>query len=72
MFADDWEGIYINDQLVEEGHHISAFQLCQILNKYTVNKAERIELSKDGIEWLQEEVGSLPKYFQDIPYEYLT
>ncbi len=64
--GDDWRGLYINGDLVFEGHSIPIFTLLQAAvgctgsSRYTVDGA-----------WLEAE-GGFPRYVFDIPSEVRT
>lgn len=70
VIGEDWEGIYIQGLLRDEGHKIRfkdgfAF-VCDYINQ--IGNVDHIEFSTYSIEqeWLENE-GSLPEYFSDIP-----
>ena len=74
VLGEDWEGIYIQDKLIEEGHRIrfrDGFEaFCEYFNN--VEGANAIEFSTYDIDqdWLEDE-GSLPEYFESIPADTL-
>ena len=57
--GDDWEGLYLDGKLVEEGHH---FRLTDVLARFGI---ECDEVWPDD-SWLEER-GSLPKNFEEVP-----
>lgn len=59
--GDDWQGLYVNDVLVVQGHTLSARDWLNAID--TVAYAEAHEVSQD---WL-ESVGDLPESFKRIP-----
>lgn len=56
--ADDWQGLYIDGNLVLEGHSLSIKSILDILNI----KHHSVEVDD---EWMQEE-GRLPERIEDI------
>lgn len=55
---DDWEGLYIDGRLIEEGHYIRLRDLA---------KAAGLDYEEDEVryEWLAER-GSLPERYEDV------
>lgn len=62
----DWEGAYIDDNLVDEGHNIDWIYVINEGNPVT--KAVKLEVSS---EWLEED-GCFPKLITLIPPEAYT
>ena len=62
----DWEGAYIDDNLVDEGHNIDWIYVINEDNPVT--KAVKLEVSS---EWLEED-GCFPKLINLIPPEAYT
>ena len=58
--GDDWEGLYLDGLLFEQGHSITACQLAEALGL----EWGRIEVSP---RWLGEKVLSLPEGLDKIP-----
>lgn len=58
--ADDWEGLYINGELVEEGHSVG---VSTVMKKIGINMEER--WCDDN--WLYER-GRLPKQLKDVVF----
>lgn len=57
--CNDWEGLYINGELVDQGHRINI--------KKWIGKITDLEEMEVTSEWLGEEVGNLPDSLEDIP-----
>lgn len=74
VVGEDWEGIYINNVLADEGHRIrfkNGFEvICNYINE--IESVDNIQFSKYDIDqdWLEEQ-GSLPEKFEIIPNEML-
>lgn len=74
VVGDDWEGIYINNVLVDESHNFRferGFKnICKHINE--VESVDTIQFSTYYInqDWLEDE-GSLPEKFDDIPNDLL-
>ena len=70
VIGEDWEGLYIRNVLVDEGHRIrfdDGFKfICNHINY--VKGVESIQFSIYGIDqdWLEDQ-GSMPEKFKDIP-----
>lgn len=70
--ADDWQGIYIHNDLVIQSHSIDALTGIKAISDYIVIKLGfnfnhfTIEEYKIDSEWL-EEYGKLPVKFDEIP-----
>lgn len=71
--ADDWEGLYIDDKLVCEGHHIEdgtnyVSFLQEMCNTYflTINDFVEIRVGEE-IEGYLEEHGRFPESFSNLP-----
>ena len=59
--GDDWEGLYINGNLVTEGHQITNEELLEILGV-------DFNTSLADIDWLEER-GSFPEKLTDVKFE---
>lgn len=57
VYGSDWEGLYHDGELVEQGHTISAYQALRACG-YTVN------MRRVSDEWMQ--AGGLPKNLEDV------
>lgn len=75
--ADDWQGIYVHNDLVIQQHSIDALTGIKAISDYIVIKLGfnfnhfAIEEYKIDSEWL-EEYGELPGKFDEIPNGVLT
>lgn len=75
--ADDWQGIYVHNDLVIQQHSIDALTGIKAISDYIVIKLGfnfnhfTIEEYKIDSEWL-EEYGELPGKFDEIPNGVLT
>jgi hypothetical protein len=60
-YGDDWEGLYVDGVLAEEGHSISVHHFCKALG---------IDLEQKAVDtdWL-EKGGRLPDRFEDVKFE---
>jgi len=56
--GDDWQGLYVNGELVTQGHSIRAQDVCEVLG------ADYAFVSAD-YEWLDER-GALPELLKDV------
>lgn len=65
--ADDWEGLYVGDELVEENHSLRVFDVLERLQYTHIGSFMAFSVND---EWLQSE-GSLPRFFSEIPEEML-
>ena len=76
IFADDWCGIYVNNDLVIENHSIDFGYGMKFIAKYISDNGieinqfifEKYEIDQ---EWL-EDMSNLPNNFSDIPTDILT
>ena len=74
VVGEDWEGLYINNALADEGHKIrfnDGFEvICEHINK--VESVYYVQFSTYDIDqdWL-EDTGSMPEKFEDIPSDML-
>jgi len=73
FIADDWEGIYINGLLIDEGHHLlwgsKGFLYMLKLaeeHKFTSENVEVVYLTNEQNEWLGDR-GNFPKLINEIP-----
>lgn len=63
----DWEGVFVDGVLIEEGHHVD---LIPIINgNHVITEAVRVEVNSD---WLEETDGTFPNFIDHIPYEAYT
>lgn len=60
--GDDWMGVYLNDDLVYEGHSIDDVHLLEIAEDF---QPFETDVKEADLEWLAE-VGSLPPRLKDI------
>ena len=74
VVGEDWEGIYINNSLVEEGHRIrfkDGFEvICKHINE--IKNIDSIQFTTYDVnqDWLEDK-GGLPEKFEDIPNDLL-
>lgn len=64
--ADDWEGIYLNDKLLDEGHKITKHQLVDYMREYNTFEVYFEAFTDEGCRWIEDQ-GSLPSKYEDIP-----
>lgn len=75
IIGEDWQGLYINNILVDECHNLpfrDGFSaICKYVNE--VDSVDSIQFTTYSInqDWMEDE-GSLPKNFEDIPNDLLT
>lgn len=62
--GDDWEGLYLDGVLVDEGHEITPLALAEALGL----ENERVYVS---YQWLGEKVSNLPEKLNKIPEKYI-
>lgn len=63
----DWEGLYVDGVLIDEGHHVD---LIPIINgNRVITEAVRLELNSD---WLEGTGGLFPLHLRMIPQEAYT
>jgi hypothetical protein len=63
---DDWTGVYVNGQLVAEGHSIEDEQAFRLAQQYgPVTSVESHYVNDD--EWIDNLPGSLPKDLTEVP-----
>lgn len=62
VLADDWEGIYVNGILEEQGHSVAFGRLMQIIEHRTVTHWVTLEVDPD---WIEDEAGELPPRLED-------
>lgn len=65
VIADDWEGLYLNNRLIEEGHKIKRLELVSVMKEFNTFDVEEQWLSNEGIEAV-EHIGNLPNKYEDI------
>jgi hypothetical protein len=65
VWGDDWSGVYIDGELVDEGHSISAYSAAEIAIE---KRATELQGWPCDIEWLHDQ-GSLPKLLSDVKRE---
>lgn len=73
---DDWEGLYINDRLVEEGHHLNqgherSIYFAELAQKLDFNLLEMkvADLTKRGYQLFDEFGNYLPEDINDFEGE---
>lgn len=64
--GDDWSGIYVNDELVMEGHTIHSNDVFSIIQEYGL--VESYEMKYIDQDWL-ENTGNLPANIFDVKFE---
>ncbi|OPH61843.1 hypothetical protein BC351_00965 [Paenibacillus ferrarius] len=69
--GDDWEGLYLNNEMFDEDHKILREALVGYMNKYKTLDVEFHSLNDEGDAWLQER-GNLPNYYNEIPENYFV
>lgn len=65
IILDDWEGLYINGQLVDEGHSINLRTVLKKLAK-EYNFTFRSHCASPELEDKIQQVGSLPKNLDEV------
>jgi len=65
VIADDWEGLYVNGRLIEEGHKVKRSELIQTMKEFNTFNVEEKWLNNEGIE-VVESLGSMPKKYLEI------
>lgn len=60
--GDDWQGLYVNGCLIEEGHTIRITDLLEILKDRKLLTFDYHEIDQNYLE----DLGSLPDKFEDI------
>jgi hypothetical protein len=70
LSADDWEGLFIDGELIDEGHEIRRTELVKAMKTYSTFDVKFEYFSIEGQEWLEER-GSFPMNFCDIPEEFI-
>lgn len=68
--ADDWEGLYIDDSIFEQGHKLDGEVFLGLLCNYSDKLCGGYEIYYIEQEWI-EDLGYLPQKFSDIPVEVL-
>lgn len=64
--ADDWEGIYLENNLIAQGHYITSYDLAQYLfvnHKGSINVDDLTSIEAGG--WLYDE-GYLPETLEEF------
>ena len=66
VYADDWEGVYLNNQLLAQDHSINAYALIRALIKedVTLDNTTIVDSVEAG-EWLMYE-GYLPETYEEF------
>lgn len=59
--GDDWEGMYLDGELVDEGHSLNVFKVLEKLGLAH-------EIRDLDSEWIEER-GSLPDYLKDVMFD---
>lgn len=67
--ADDWEGVYVDGELVKEGHEVSLKEFTELLKEHNTHDVVFIFFNDYGCEGVAE-TGSLPENFNDIPPQF--
>lgn len=67
VYGEDWEGIYLGDNLLNEGHSIRISPLLSSLIGCEITSLESYEIDQDYLEGL----GSLPEKFSYLDKENL-
>lgn len=74
IVGDDWDGLYVHNVLVDEGHKIDFKEGFEIICRHIdeIESVDSIHFSTYSVnqDWLEEQ-GSLPEKFEDIPSEML-
>lgn len=74
VIGEDWEGIYINNELENEGHSIRFGEGFELISEYINDVAgvSKIDFNTYEVsqEWLENE-GNLPQKFDNIPINLL-
>lgn len=68
--GDDWEGLFHKGELLDEDHSIQRKTLVRYMRELKTLDINFVDLNDEGIEWLHEN-GSFPKYFSEIPENYM-
>jgi len=64
--GEDWEGIYVNDELHHEGHRLGGETYLDLIHSYNSKLTGEYEVYYVDSDWL-EDMGSLPEEFGEIP-----
>ena len=65
VYADDWEGVYLNKQLIQQNHSIDAYNLMyDLIGGGVLDKITIIDSVEAG-EWLMYEV-YLPETYEEF------
>lgn len=62
----DWEGVYINNHLFSEGHSLDGETYLALIRAHRYRFDGTYGIYYTVGDWL-EEIGNLPKKFEDIP-----
>ena len=66
VYADDWEGVYLNGELIQQHHSIDAYDLIHRLIKVGVTLgSSSCVTSVEAGEWLSDE-GCLPDTYEEF------
>lgn len=63
--GDDWQGLYLNGNLVDEGHRLQLEEVCGYM---VVDNPTSFEKRNVNLGWLNE-VGLLPPNIDDVVFE---
>lgn len=63
--GDDWEGVYVDGDLIVEGHSIEARTAAELAIKH---KATEVKTIYCDLDWLHDE-GNLPRRMSDVKLE---
>ena len=63
----DWEALYVNGELVDEGHRISAVGVLDYLNGMRVQDAITTEIKLADSDWLEDR-GSFPDTLDEVVF----
>lgn len=73
--GEDWQGLYINNVLEDDGHSLSVNivvkQIADYINQLGVEDGISCYFYEIDQEWMEEQ-GGLPQDFNDIPKDWLT
>lgn len=78
--GDDWEGLYVDGKLIEEGHTLNQGYsrikyLSQLAKKYkfALDDVKEQYLEDEDLEWMAEEcLSGFPEYISEFRYKYPT
>ncbi len=71
VYADDWNGLYVNDKMIYQNHSIKNEYLIKIMGEFSVNdqNIKHYYLNSQGIDHYEFH-GELPQKFTDIDSKY--